>query len=303
MNVKAIDAALTAYGQMVGERDASRLAFFRKLWEVEKTGEALSSPYEPPSSTRLQQLYEAGRPVFSEVPVMVEGAALCAMLERLCACVKGEDAFPLLATAALERVTWDRMVAAGSPSQAGEDPAAYLEELAVILTHDGMGPDQLAVALPLAALAVRSLIAGAASAVTEVLNHADIHEPHALHCPICGGQAAVARVGGAGAHQGRTKTLWCGQCGGIWEFERVRCARCGTQNQGHLHYFNIEGDEAHRLATCEECGAYVRTVYAEDMLGPFSFEVEDVVMARLDAIAREPSFAGSSQDAPQDTNT
>ena len=31
----------------------------------------------------------------------------------------------------------------------------------------------------------------------------------------------------------------------------------------------------------------LRTVYADDALAPFSFEVEDVIMARLDAIAAE----------------
>ena len=44
---------------------------------------------------------------------------------------------------------------------------------------------------------------------------------------------------------------------------------------------------SHRIATCDECGGYLRTVYADDALAPFSFEVEDVIMARLDAIAAE----------------
>lgn len=303
MNLKSIDAAIAAYGQTADGGAVGRLAFFRKLWEVEKMGEELSSPYEPPSPERLEQLHEAGRPVFSEAPVAVDPVALCTMLDRMCACAKAEGAFSPGAAAALGRLEWNEVATARSLPRPGEDPAAYREALAVILADGGMDQGQLAIALPLAALALRSLIARAASAVAEALSRAEIHGLHALRCPACGGQAAVARVGGAGSHQGRTKTLWCGQCGGIWEFERVRCARCGTQNQGHLHYFNIEGDEAHRLATCDECGAYVRTVYAEDALGPFSFEVEDVVMARLDAIAREPSFARSALDVPQDTDT
>ncbi len=104
---------------------------------------------------------------------------------------------------------------------------------------------------------------------------------------MCGGAPVAGRVGGESSTQGRGKTLWCAQCGTSWEVERVRCARCGTQNQAHLHYYNVEGDDAHRIATCDECGGYLRTVYADDALAPFSFEVEDVVMARLDAIAAE----------------
>ena len=91
-------------------------------------------------------------------------------------------------------------------------------------------------------------------------------------------------MGGESSTQGRGKTLWCAQCGTSWEVERVRCARCGTQNQAHLHYYNVEGDDAHRIATCDD---YLRTVYADDALAPFSCAVEAVVMARRDAIAAE----------------
>ena len=69
--------------------------------------------------------------------------------------------------------------------------------------------------------------------------------------------------------------------------------RCSTRNQGNLHYFNIEGDEGHRIGTCDECGSYIRTRFAgEGDNAPYSPEVEDVVMARLDAVAMAPSFAG-----------
>ena len=73
--------------------------------------------------------------------------------------------------------------------------------------------------------------------------------------------------------------------------------RCGTRNQGNLHYFNIEGDEGHRIGTCDECGSYIRTCFAgEGDNAPYSPEVEDVVMARLDAVAMDPSFAGGSAE-------
>lgn len=78
----------------------------------------------------------------------------------------------------------------------------------------------------------------------------------------------MAHVGQAGTKtKGRGRALWCAQCGCVWDIERVRCARCGTQNQGHLHFFNVEGDDDHRIATCDECGGYVRTVYQEDGMG------------------------------------
>lgn len=112
----------------------------------------------------------------------------------------------------------------------------------------------------------------------------------------------MAHVGQAGTKtKGRGRALWCAQCGCVWDIERVRCVRCGTQNQGHLHFFNVEGDDDHRIATCDECGGYVRTVYEEDgpmvQLYPFSYEVEDMVMAKLDLIAYRLLVA---QEAQQD---
>lgn len=55
-----------------------------------------------------------------------------------------------------------------------------------------------------------------------------------------------------------------------------------------MGYFNIEGDEGHRIGTCDECGSYIRTRFAgEGDNAPYSPEVEDVV-------AMDPSFAGGS---------
>ena len=37
------------------------------------------------------------------------------------------------------------------------------------------------------------------------------------------------------------------------------------------------------------CGGYMRTLFSEkESLAPVSYEVEDVIMARLDAVAHDP---------------
>ena len=175
--------------------------------------------------------------------------------------------------------------------------AAYVESFVELLEDDGMDEDAARIGAMAAALALRAFLEGPATAVERALREAGADEPHSVRCPVCGGEAAVAQVSGAPAGQGRAKRLWCAQCGCAWEFERVRCVRCGTQNQSRLHYFNLEGDEAHRLATCDECGGYTRTVYEEDALAPFSFEVEDVVMAKLDLVAYQRAAADAAAEA------
>ena len=182
------------------------------------------------------------------------------------------------------------MVAASDVARAGSDPAAYVESFGELLRDDGMDEDPARVGALAASLALRALLGGPAAQVGSALRKAGAAEPHPMRCPVCGGAATVARVGDVQAVQGRGKS--CGAASAAPRgISSGFAARCGTQNQAHLHYFNVEGDDAHRIATCDECGGYVRTVYQEDVLARFSFEVEDVVMARLDLIAYQQANA------------
>ncbi len=294
MNLKAIDAALAAYRGKLDEGDAARLEFFRKLWDAASADAAPGAGYDVPSDADLRAWYAAGEPVFAHAPAAVEAAPFAEGLARAAACAAEHGGFDEGAADALGRTKWDRIVAASPLAEAGKDPAAYLDAVADLLVDDGMTEGQARTAALVASLALRSQLEAPARAVSRALDQAGCEAPRPLDCPVCGGAPVAARVGGENSTQGRGKTLWCAQCGTTWEIERVRCARCGTQNQGRLHYFNVEGDDAHRIATCDECGGYMRTVYADDALAPFSFEVEDVVMARLDAIAADPAFAGGA---------
>lgn len=293
MNLKRIDAAIAAYKTKSEDADAARLAFFREVWGVQDSvaAEAAALSYEAPAAEDLLAWYAASEPVLAHAPVSIDPETLADAIERTAACLLDSGGFPATVQEAFARTKWDRMVAASDVARAGSDPAAYVESFGELLRDDGMDEDPARVGALAASLALRALLGGPAAQVGSALRKAGAAEPHPMRCPVCGGAATVARVGDVQAVQGRGKELWCGQCGTAWDFERVRCARCGTQNQAHLHYFNVEGDDAHRIATCDECGGYVRTVYQEDVLAPFSFEVEDVVMARLDLIAYQQANA------------
>lgn len=297
MNLKAIDAAIAAYRTSLDDADNARLAFFRELWgaAAEAASEAATAvEYAVPDAGDLRAWARAGRPVLAQAPVALDAAALARTMERVAGVLAEKGGFSDSTGEALSRTNWERMAAASDLALAGGDPAAYVESFAGLLEDDGMDEDAARIGASAAALSLRALLEGPAAAVEQARRAAGADEPHSVRCPVCGGEAAVAQVSGAPAGQGRAKRLWCAQCGCVWEFERVRCARCGTQNQGHLHYFNLEGDEAHRLATCDECGGYTRTVYEEDALAPFSFEVEDVVMAKLDLVAYRRAAADAA---------
>ena len=298
MNNKAAKLAAEHYGKTLDEVEVSRIDFFMSLWAALAGAVAAgqtAAGYEAPPAERVVALSEAEIPVFSNAPVEIDAAALSRGMNAVIARAAELGGFDEEMTAALTSAKWDEIVAASDIALAGKNPAEYLAAFAEQLVADGMTEVQAQMGQLFASLVLRWQLEGPAEAVARARKKAKVFFDHQMHCPACGGDAALARVGEGGSGDGRNKSLWCPQCGTSWEFDRIRCPRCGTRNQGNLHYFNIEGDEGHRIGTCDECGSYIRTRFAgEGDNAPYSPEVEDVVMARLDAVAMDPSFAGGS---------
>lgn len=131
------------------------------------------------------------------------------------------------------------------------------------------------------------LLLPAKNAAQDYTNSADKSADSPLACPVCGYSETLSWVGEFTAHHGNERVKYCPLCAAQWAFERIRCGRCGTKNQGRLHYTNEEHDNSHRILICDECHSYERVVFQEHLESPaFSIEVEDVVMAPLDALAQ-----------------
>lgn len=131
------------------------------------------------------------------------------------------------------------------------------------------------------------LLLPAKNAAQDYTNSVDKSADSSLACPVCGYRETLSWVGEFTAHHGNERVKYCPLCATQWAFERIRCGRCGTKNQGHLHYTNEEHDNSHRILICDECHSYERVVFQEHLQSPaFSIEVEDVVMAPLDALAQ-----------------
>ncbi len=303
LDLKQADFAIEAYRGKLSDSEFERLLFFRSLWKVQSecaSDYADAVTFSMPAADELKACSEAARPVLAASPAVISEDALVDTAARLAAAMALFDQFDESSRDALSRVRWDRIVAASDVAQAGSDPVAYVESVEGLLADDGLSEGAARLGASAMSLALRALLNPTADAIQATRLDEKVDQPYTIGCPVCGSPAAVARVGSGGKTKGRSRTLWCAQCGCVWDFERVRCARCGTQNQGHLHFFNVEGDDDHRIATCDECGGYVRTSYEEDSpaasLYPFSFEVEDVVMARLDLIAYRQLVKQSEQD-------
>lgn len=298
MDTKRIELALKAYEDNLNEKDFARLTFFKGLWDIQNRHVDLVTEadiYEIPDAKTAEEWYWQEKPFFMMAPVSIDEDRFIAAIED-CVCYLVDHAGLKEEVAeSLRFFGWRDLIAETDLKQAGYDPMAYVEsccELVQKKDDQSVAADILSLVL---SCALRPMLQSAAEATMKMLSPAlkegnDIHDKP-LCCPACGGEAVAAYVGETPSSQGNGRLLYCGMCGTEWEFERIRCGHCGTRNQGHLHYFHLEGDETHRLHNCQECGDYLRTVFQDDLIAPFSFVVEDVVMTRLDMVAHDPRFS------------
>ena len=290
MNLDAIQKAIRSYQQNLEKDDLDRLEFFQQIWEsLDDTAAALElahRDYTLPNSEIMQERYVANLPILPVAPVEIDTPSMIAALNQTTAAFVDSGNYPQDLLDELSGLNWADIIAQTELSDAGSEPAHWLEQVLAVLTNLPLSDQTVGLALVIASLSLRLFLETPARLVMDALEGGrDL--PHSLLCPVCGSAPSLSRVGGHTSSQGKGRVLICSQCGADWEFERIRCARCGTREQSQLVYRHIDHDDAHRLGICKQCGGTIRTVFSEDADAPFSAEVEDVVMAKLDALSRD----------------
>ncbi|MCL2526718.1 MAG: formate dehydrogenase accessory protein FdhE [Coriobacteriia bacterium] len=108
--------------------------------------------------------------------------------------------------------------------------------------------------------------------------------PDTGDCPVCGHPAAMATLREVeGEGYGSPRQLWCAHCENVWDFERIRCTRCGTRTQAALSYHFDEGDMARRIYFCKLCDGTQKTLSEKDLK-----EDCQLVDLRLESLLMEP---------------
>lgn len=295
MNMKLLNKVIESYEDRLDEPDKERLAFFKGIWEeMDRWSDgSIAADYAYPDEERIREAWSADEPVLSIAPCTLSRERLATIFDALTAYVCAAGVLSEADATALAGIDGAGLMGEREIGLAGTNPEGFLDAIVSALEERETPGEVVGLVAVIAMLALRVELEPIAVRLKKGLPQSSSHH-RPLRCPVCGSAPALARVGGESSPtDGRGRTLYCQQCGCEWDFERIRCARCGTRNQGHLHYFNIEGDDGHRIATCDECGSYIRTVFIEEALAPFSFEVEEVITARLDALARDPRFQAS----------
>lgn len=311
MNLKRIDFAIQSYASSLDADDIARLDFFRGIWEIQQRFEdrIASMPelgYECSDAgegaegraDKLDQWYWSDAPILAHRAAPVDAGMLAECAEDIARYIAEHGSLDVQSTTSLKECDWKAIVTATDMQLAGSNPGSWLEQAERSCTNDAQ--------VMVLSLALRAMIEPAQESISntlhkrlvdEVLNHLK-----QTRCPVCGSEPTLAYVGPTEANGGNAQRLYCSQCGHTWEFERIRCPRCGVQSPERLHYYSVKGDDAHRLHTCEGCGGYTRTVFADpNSLAPLVPEVEDVVMATLDAVAHDGTLDQAIKDHPART--
>jgi FdhE protein len=107
------------------------------------------------------------------------------------------------------------------------------------------------------------------------------------HCQVCGSWPVLAEFRGLE----QTRHFRCGLCAGTWEMPRLFCPFCGNRDHRQLGYFFIEGEEGkQRVATCDACRGYVKTVSTLSELSEPGLLVAELATLPLDLAAAERGF-------------
>jgi FdhE protein len=106
-------------------------------------------------------------------------------------------------------------------------------------------------------------------------------------CPACGSWPLLGEFRGLE----QIRFLRCGLCASGWEFPRLRCPFCGTDDHRQLGYVGVENEEGkRRAATCSACRGYVKMVATLGPLPGPRLLVADLATTHLDLIAAERGY-------------
>jgi FdhE protein len=106
-------------------------------------------------------------------------------------------------------------------------------------------------------------------------------------CPVCGSWPMLAEWRGLD----QSRFLRCGLCAAGWEAARLWCPYCGNRDHERLGLLHSESEETHwRVAVCEECRGYVKTLTTLSAIPPLHLLIADAATLHLDLIAAQRGY-------------
>jgi len=107
-------------------------------------------------------------------------------------------------------------------------------------------------------------------------------------CPFCGERPVCAVLRPEG--DGGKRSLECSLCFTEWEFHRVRCPACGSEDKDRLPVYTAGQFPHLRVEACDACNTYIKCIdlTRDGLAVP---EVDEIAAAVLDLWAAEEGYA------------
>ena len=126
----------------------------------------------------------------------------------------------------------------------------------------------------------------------ELLNTPVQNDDNMNLCPFCG---SYPDMGFFDQEKEGKRLLRCSLCENIWEFKRIACAVCGTEDHDSLEVFTSEDNNRYRIEACHFCGGYLKTVKLNkfESADDCDLSIENILSASMDAGAMKKGFKRS----------
>ena len=109
------------------------------------------------------------------------------------------------------------------------------------------------------------------------------------YCPVCGREPDVARV-----DPDNLRHLHCAQCDSQWQYHRLSCVWCGSENPKQQRILQVAEWDPWRLDVCDNCHGYIKTLDQRHggRLGRPGVDLfaEDARTRQLDILARQQGY-------------
>lgn len=246
------------------------------LLEIQKAA-PVPAPPATLTAAEAQSRLERGEPLLSPLEVDADPATLSELCARIGFTIAEHKRKQVRALARIHAWLYERR------DRIGALAAEHLRS-GVPSSGNGAGIDAGLLAFIFNS-ALRPFLRAQAQAVAPLLKRARWYRGY---CPICGGEPDMAALEKSGGR----RRLICSRCDSEWAFRRLGCPFCGNKEPADLAY-HPSNDQVYRLAICERCHRYLKTIDLRQATGEHPLAAERVFTARMDVEAGKAGYRGA----------
>ena len=108
------------------------------------------------------------------------------------------------------------------------------------------------------------------------------------NCPFCGYLPNICKI----VESKENKLfLHCSMCENDWNFPRITCPACGSNEQANYGYFEFEENSPYRIYYCDDCKHYVKSIKVPKLKeDSYDLTVEDIITNFMDATMMDKGY-------------